>query len=64
VPGGLRLCNGACREPSDRAFSRKADADRNYARLAGMLFRAASAAVDSRDGLSVSCDGIWMKLPY
>jgi proline dehydrogenase len=40
VPGGLRLrlCKGAYREPSDRAFSRKADVDRNYARLAGMVF--------------------------
>ena len=40
VPGGLRvrLCKGAYREPSDRAFPRKGDVDRNYARLAGMLF--------------------------
>ena len=47
VPGGLRvrLCKGAYREPSDRAFSRKADVDRNYARLAGMaLSREAQAA--------------------
>jgi proline dehydrogenase len=32
-----RLCKGAYREPPDRAFPRKADVDRNYARLAGML---------------------------
>jgi proline dehydrogenase len=40
VPGGvrLRLCKGAYLEPADRAFGRKADVDRNYARLAGMLF--------------------------
>jgi proline dehydrogenase len=40
VPGGLRvrLCKGAYREPAERAFPRKADVDRNYARLAGMLF--------------------------
>jgi proline dehydrogenase len=47
VPGGLRLrlCKGAYGEPPDRAFSRKADVDRNYARLAGMLFsREAQAA--------------------
>jgi proline dehydrogenase len=39
VPGGLRvrLCKGAYREPSDRAFARKTDVDRNYARLAGMV---------------------------
>ena len=47
VPGGLRvrLCKGAYREPEARAFPRKADVDRNYARLAGMLFsREAQAA--------------------
>jgi proline dehydrogenase len=47
VQGGLRvrLCKGAYREPSDRAFARKADVDRNYARLAGMvLSREAQAA--------------------
>jgi len=39
VPGGmrLRLCKGAYREPAERAFPRKSDVDRNYARLAGML---------------------------
>jgi proline dehydrogenase len=47
VPGGLRvrLCTGASREPATRAFPRRADVDRNYARLAGMLFsREAQAA--------------------
>ena len=34
----MRLCKGAYREPSDLAFPRKSDVDRNYARLAGMLF--------------------------
>jgi proline dehydrogenase len=40
VPGGLRmrLCKGAYRESARQAFARKADVDRNYARLAGMLF--------------------------
>jgi len=47
VPGGLRmrLCKGAYREPASHAFPRKADVDRNYARLAGMLLsREAQAA--------------------
>jgi proline dehydrogenase len=47
VAGGLRvrLCKGAYREPASRAFPRKADVDRNYARLAGMLLsREARAA--------------------
>jgi proline dehydrogenase len=47
VPGGVRvrLCKGAYREPAARAFPRKPDVDRNYARLAGMLFsREAQAA--------------------
>ena len=40
VPGGvrMRLCKGAYGEPAERAFPRKEDVDRNYARLAGMLF--------------------------
>lgn len=33
----VRLCKGAYREPPERAFPRKGDVDRNYARLAGML---------------------------
>jgi proline dehydrogenase len=39
IPGGpsVRLCKGAYREPPDRAYPRKDDVDRNYARLAGML---------------------------
>ncbi len=39
IPKGVtvRLCKGAYREPPDRAFPRKADVDRNYARLAGVL---------------------------
>lgn len=39
IPGGakVRLCKGAYREPPERAFPRKADVDRNFARLAGML---------------------------
>jgi proline dehydrogenase len=47
VPGGLRvrLCKGAYLEPPARAFPRKPDVDRNYARLAGMLLsREAQAA--------------------
>jgi proline dehydrogenase len=39
IPHGatVRLCKGAYPEPPDRAFARRADIDRNYARLAGML---------------------------
>ncbi len=39
IRGGVtvRLCKGAYREPADRAYPRKDDVDRNYARLAGML---------------------------
>jgi len=39
IPGGVkvRLCRGAYREPPSRAFPQKADVDRNYARLAGVL---------------------------
>jgi proline dehydrogenase len=39
IPQGVtvRLCKGAYQEPGDRAFARRADIDRNYARLAGML---------------------------
>jgi proline dehydrogenase len=39
VASGLRvrLCKGAYREPADRAYPKKPDVDRNYARLAGML---------------------------
>lgn len=33
----VRLCKGAYKEPPDRAFHRKAQVDRNYARLMGML---------------------------
>jgi proline dehydrogenase len=47
VGGGLhvRLCKGAYLEPPALAFPRKADIDRNYARLAGMLLsREAQAA--------------------
>jgi proline dehydrogenase len=36
-PLRVRLCKGAYREPSAIAFPRKADVDRNYARLAGLL---------------------------
>jgi proline dehydrogenase len=44
-PLRVRLCKGAYREPASRALPRKADVDRNYARLAGMLFsREAQAA--------------------
>ena len=34
----VRLCKGAYREPSDVAFPRKADVDRNYVRLMTKLF--------------------------
>lgn len=42
IPLGVtvRLCKGAYREPGDRAFPRREDVDRNYARLAGMLLSA------------------------
>ncbi|HSF02665.1 MAG TPA: proline dehydrogenase family protein [Solirubrobacterales bacterium] len=39
IQGGatVRLCKGAYREPADRAFERKDEVDRSYARLAGRL---------------------------
>jgi proline dehydrogenase len=39
IPGGatVRLCKGAYHEPVDRAFARKDEVDRSYARLAGRL---------------------------
>ena len=54
VPGGvrLRLCKGAYREPVDRAFPRKADVDRNYARLAGMLFSKEAQAAGAYAGFA------------
>jgi proline dehydrogenase len=54
VPGGvrLRLCKGAYREPADRAFPRKADVDRNYARLAGMLFSKEAQAAGAYAGFA------------
>lgn len=33
----VRLCKGAYKEPAEVAFPKKADVDRNYARLTGML---------------------------
>ena len=41
-PLRLRLCKGAYREPPAVAFPRKADVDRNYARLAGLLLSPAA----------------------
>jgi proline dehydrogenase len=38
----VRLCKGAYREPPSIAFPRKADVDRNYARLAGLLLSPAA----------------------
>jgi proline dehydrogenase len=35
----VRLCKGAYNEPADVAFPRKADVDRNYAKLAALLLR-------------------------
>jgi proline dehydrogenase len=54
VPGGvrLRLCKGAYREPGDLAFPRKADVDRNYARLAGMLFSKEAQAAGAYAGFA------------
>jgi proline dehydrogenase len=54
VAGGLRvrLCKGAYREPPDRAFSRKPDVDRNYARLAGMLLSREAQAAGAYPGFA------------
>lgn len=54
VAGGLRmrLCKGAYREPPDLAFPRKADVDRNYARLAGMLFSKEAQAAGAYAGFA------------
>jgi proline dehydrogenase len=35
----VRLCKGAYNEPADVAFPKKADVDRNYAKLAALLLR-------------------------
>jgi len=54
VAGGLRmrLCKGAYREPPALAFPRKADVDRNYARLAGMLFSKEAQATGAYAGFA------------
>jgi proline dehydrogenase len=54
VPGGLRLrlCKGAYREPPTLAFPRKADVDRNYARLAGMLLSKEAQAAGAYAGFA------------
>lgn len=41
-PVNVRLCKGAYREPASIAYPRKRDVDRNYARLAERLLRAAA----------------------
>jgi proline dehydrogenase len=41
-PLRVRLCKGAYREPGSIAFPHKADVDRNYARLAGLLLSPAA----------------------
>jgi len=43
-PLRVRLCKGAYHEPPRLAFPRKADVDRNYARLAGLLLSPAARA--------------------
>jgi proline dehydrogenase len=46
----VRLCKGAYAEPPDRAFSRKADVDRQFARLAEyLLTHGAHAALATHD---------------
>jgi len=46
----VRLCKGAYQEPSDVAFPRKADVDRNYVRLMTKLFeRGTNPAIASHD---------------
>jgi proline dehydrogenase len=42
APLRVRLCKGAYREPPDLAYPAKADVDRNYARLAGLLLSPAA----------------------
>jgi proline dehydrogenase len=46
IPEGasVRLCKGAYKEPSDRAFPAKKDVDANYVRLADLLLSAESRA--------------------
>ncbi len=44
-PVRVRLCKGAYHEPATLAFAQKADVDRNYARLAGLLLSPAAQRV-------------------
>jgi len=49
----VRLCKGAYNEPADRAFPRKADVDRNYDHLTGLML----AAAQRRGADAASDDG-------
>ena len=54
IPVGarVRLCKGAYQEPPARAFPRKPDVDRNYARLAGMLLSREAQAAGAYPGFA------------
>ncbi len=54
LPGGVRvrLCKGAYREPPTVAFPRKADVDRNYARLAGLVLSPAARRAGAYPGFA------------
>ena len=51
-PLRVRLCKGAYREPPTIAFPRKADVDRNYARLAGLLLSPAAQQARAYPGFA------------
>ncbi len=51
-PLRVRLCKGAYHEPSDIAFPRKADVDRHYARLAGLLLSPAAQQARAYPGFA------------
>jgi proline dehydrogenase len=51
-PLRVRLCKGAYQEPPNVAFPRKADVDRNYARLAGLLLSPAAQRMQAYPGFA------------
>jgi proline dehydrogenase len=51
-PLRVRLCKGAYREPPGVAFPRKADVDRNYARMGGLLLSPAAQQAGAYPGFA------------
>ena len=51
-PLRVRLCKGAYREPAALAYPLKADVDRNYARLAGLLLSPAAQRAEAYPGFA------------